>query len=166
MIILPLDHDAPDSAQTELFLPAPHQETVRLLVMGFTPAERELIQGITALSQRRHLRIELSGAQHMKEADVILLDGTDLQVMAWVARGRMPGGKVVIQVDGQPVPGHIPLQRPIQWPSLPALLQQTLGIEASRTAGASSCAPPKGALRPLRSHPAPRVAAQRVRCRS
>ncbi|MEK9804631.1 MAG: hypothetical protein VW475_14625 [Curvibacter sp.] len=130
MIILPLGDDAPDPAQPTPSRPAPLQDTVHLLVMGFTPAERELIQGITALSQRRHLRIELSGAEHMEEADVILLDGTDTKVMTWAARGRMPGGKVVIQVDGQPLPGHIHLQRPIQWPSLPALLQQALGLEA------------------------------------
>lgn len=130
MIILPIGDDAPESPQPTSSRPAPLQSTVHLLVMGFSPAERELIQGITALSQRRHLRIELSGADHMDTADVILLDGNDTKVMTWAAKGRMPTGKVVIQVDGQALPGHIHLQRPIQWPSLPALLQQALGLEA------------------------------------
>lgn len=51
MIILPIDEDsAPSSLHFPAFKPAPLERTVRLLVFGFTPAERELIQGIRAVA--------------------------------------------------------------------------------------------------------------------
>jgi hypothetical protein len=105
-----------------------------MLVFGFSPAECELIQGIVALSQRRALRLELvCGAA--TRADVILLDGEDAKVMAWVGKAGLPASRAVIQVGGRKAPaGAIHLQRPIHWPSLPALLQQALGPDAPLSA--------------------------------
>ena len=126
MIVLPLTPEpekAPATATPSR--PAPLQSTLRVLVFGFTPAERELIQGIVALSQRRPQRIELVGTEAAGSADVIMIDGEDAKVMKWVHKTGLPSGKTVIQVDGQQPPaGAIHLQRPIQWPKLPALLQQ------------------------------------------
>jgi len=98
-----------------------------VLVYGFSPAERELIQGIVALSQRRPLRLELTRSDAADTADVILLDGADAKVVAWAAKASLLAGKTVIQVDGHNAPaGATHLQRPIQWPKLPSLLLQAL----------------------------------------
>ncbi len=128
MIILPFGSE-PDPAREPApgSRPVPLQSTLRLLVQGFSPAERELIQGIVALTQRRSLRLELVRSEAVDTADVILLDGADERVMAWAAQASALAGKTVLQVDGGSTqPGVIPLRRPIQWPSLPALLQQAL----------------------------------------
>lgn len=126
MIILPIgDDSAPAPLNPASSRPAPLLSTVRLLVFGFSPAERELIQGIVALSQRRPLRLQLVGGDAPDTADVILIDGADPKVMKWVKRGGLPAGKTVIQVDGDEAPvGAIYLQRPVQWPTLPSLLMQ------------------------------------------
>lgn len=132
MIILPIGEDSvPAPLQPASSRPVPLQSTVRLLVFGFSPAERELIQGIVALSQRRSLRLQLIGGDAPDTADVILFDGADPKVMKWVSRGGLPQGKTLVQVDGPhalPVALHLP--RPVQWPSLPTLLLQAMGHEA------------------------------------
>lgn len=125
MIVLPIgpepEQDRPASR------PAPLQSTLRVLVYGFSPAERELIQGIVSLSQRRPLRLELARSEGADTADVILLDGTDAKIMAWASRASMLAGKTVVQVDGQyALHGATHLQRPVQWPKLPSLLLQAL----------------------------------------
>ena len=132
MIILPIGEDSiPAPLQPATTRPAELQSTVRLLVFGFTPAERELIQGIVALSQRRSLRLQLIGGDAPDTADVILFDGADAKVMKWVNRGGLPRGKPTIQVDGpQAQPGTLQVQRPVSWPSLPALLQHAMGLDA------------------------------------
>ncbi len=133
MIILPIGEDSiPAPLQPASTRPAQLQSTARLLVFGFTPAERELIQGVVALSQRRSLCLKLVGGDAPETADFILFDGADPKVMKWVSRGGLPRGKPMIQVDGPQaaLPGLLYLQRPVQWPQLPALLLQSLGLEA------------------------------------
>jgi two-component system cell cycle response regulator len=132
MIILPIGEDSvPAPLQPASSRPAPLQSTVRLLVFGFSPAERELIQGIVALSQRRSLRLQLIGGADPETADVILFDGADAKVMKWVSRGGLPTGKTLVQVDGpQALTGATHLHRPAQCPSLPTLLRQAMGHEA------------------------------------
>lgn len=123
-IVLPLTQDMaydppPISRSASL------QSTLRVMVFGFSPAERELIQGIVALSQRRSQQLELVDNEDMSAVDVILLDGDDERTMKWVAKGGLPDGKTVIQVDGRRAPaGAIHMQRPVQWPNLPSLLRQ------------------------------------------
>lgn len=132
MIILPIGEDSiPAPLQPASSRPAPLQSTVRVLVFGFSPAERELIQGIVALSQRRSLRLQLIGGDAPDTADVVLFDGTDAKVMKWVTRGGLPTGKTLVQVDGpHALSVAMHLQRPVQWPSLPTLLLQAMGQEA------------------------------------
>ena len=132
MIILPIGEDSiPAPLQPANSRPAPLQSTIRLLVFGFTPAERELIQGIVALSQRRSLRLQLIGGDAPDTADVVLFDGADAKVMKWVSRGGLPTGKPTIQIDGpQVLPVALHLQRPVSWPSLPSLVQHAMGIDA------------------------------------
>lgn len=135
MIILPIGEDSiPAPLQPASSRSAPLQSTVSLLVYGFSPAERELIQGIVALSQRRSLRLQLIGGAPPETADVILFDGADAKVMKWVSRGALPQGKTLVQVDGpQAFPVALHLQRPVQWPSLPTLLLQAMGQEAPQS---------------------------------
>jgi len=132
MIILPIGEDSiPAPLQPASSRPAPLQSTVRLLVFSFSPAERELIQGIVALSQRRSLRLQLIGGDAPDTADVVLFDGADAKVMKWVSRGGLPTGKTLVQVDGaHALSVAMHLQRPVQWPSLPTLLLQAMGQEA------------------------------------
>jgi two-component system cell cycle response regulator len=133
MIILPIGEDSiPSPLHPPASKPAPLESTVRLLVFGFTPAERELIQGIVALSQRRSVRLQLVGGDSPDTADVILIDGADAKVMKWVNRGGLPKGKTLIQVDGTHTPAiALHLHRPVSWPSLPSLVLQALGLEAT-----------------------------------
>ncbi len=128
MIILPFGPESdPAREPAQGSRPVPLQSDLRLLVLGFSPAERELIQGIVALTQRRSVRLMLIRSDAMDTADVVMFDGADERVMAWAAQARLLAGKTVLQVDGRStLPGAIQLQRPIQWPSLPALLQQAL----------------------------------------
>lgn len=128
MIVLPIGPESePERAAAAVSRPAPLQSTLRVLVYGFSPAERELIQGIVALSQRRPLRLELTRSDAADKADVILLDGADAKVMAWAAKSSVLAGKTVIQVDGHSAPVDAThLHRPVQWPKLPSLLLQAL----------------------------------------
>ncbi len=136
MIILPFGPESDPAREPATgSRPVPLQSTLRLLVQGFSPAERELIQGIVALTQRRSLRLELIRTEAVETAEVILLDGADERVMAWAAQASLLAGKTVLQVDGRSaLPGVIHLQRPIQWPSLPALLQQALDPNSALSA--------------------------------
>jgi hypothetical protein len=123
MFILPIgEESAPTPLQPASSRPAPLQSTVRLLVFGFSPAERELIQGIVALSQRRPLRLQLIGGDAPETADVILFDGADAKVMKWVGRGNLPQGKPLVQVDGtQALPVAAPATPcPVAQPAHPA----------------------------------------------
>lgn len=128
MIILPLEAEhEPTPLAAHVARPAHPQTTLRLMVYGFSPAERELILGVVALTQRRAVRLELTPSGAAATADVIVLDGADARVLAWATSSSMPTGKTVIQVDGRSAPaGTIHLHRPIQWPQLPALLQQAM----------------------------------------
>ncbi len=133
MIILPIGEDSiPAPLQPTTSRPAPLQSTLKVLIYGFSPAERELIQGIVSLSQRRPLRLELARSEAADAADVILIDGADKKVMAWAAKASMLEGKTVVQVDGQNVlAGATHLQRPVQWPKLPSLLMRAIDPNSS-----------------------------------
>lgn len=133
MIVLPIGPESePEHTAAPVSRPAPLQSTLRVLVYGFSPAERELIQGIVSLSQRRPLRLELTRSEAADTADVILIDGADKKVMAWAAKTPMLAGKTVVQVDGpDTLAGVTHLQRPVQWPKLPSLLMHAVDPNSS-----------------------------------
>ncbi len=137
MIILPIGEES--SAET----PAPRRPeaaitNVKLLALGFTPAERKLIQGVVALSHRRSLHIDLVEADTWTVADVVLLDGSDAKVVAWAANQPRLKKMTLIWVDGPQATmgGATQLKRPLQWPALPAYLQRALGMEITESARA------------------------------
>jgi hypothetical protein len=135
MIVLPLATE-PAPATPAAAHADTQATTIKLLALGFSSSERKLIQGVVALTHRRHVRLDLLEADAWTTADVLLLDGSDAKVVAWAADqpslSRMP----VIWVGGnQPAaPKHLQIKQPVQWPTLPALLQRALGLDVSDSA--------------------------------
>ena len=125
MIILPLSAEPPaplSGKQQEA-----DQAVVHVLVLGFTPAERKLLDGVISLARRRTPAVRLLTHAAIDEADVIILDAQDSTVMAWTALQTGLEDKAVIWVDAKSAPaGHTLLRRPVQWPMLPMLLHQAL----------------------------------------
>lgn len=135
MILLPLTQD-PVAAPVTPPAKAPEQAVLKVMVLGFTPSERKLLDGVIGLSRRRTPRIELlDGAKDAVDgANIIMIDTTDAQAMAWASIQTGLQNKTVIWVDGRSAPdGHTLLKRPVQWPLLPTLLMQAVdrGLEHS-----------------------------------
>lgn len=136
MIILPLATE-PVPAAAPLPRPASAHSTLRVVVLGFSPAEHKLLEGVVELSRRRSVRLEVVAPEAAATADVVMLDAADAQTREWAASRPFLAGKTVIWVDGrQAGSGPTQLRRPIQWPSLPALLLRALGLEAPDSARA------------------------------
>lgn len=135
MIVLPIGPE-PKAATSAPRRSDTGTTTVRLLALGFSPAERKLIQGVVTLTHRRHFRIDLVEAETWTTAEVFLLDGADAKVVAWAADQPTLRDKTVIWVDGAHAAagGPTQLKRPIQWPILPALLQRALDMDISDSA--------------------------------
>lgn len=143
MIVLPLTPDPAPAPQPlpRKSAPAPG---VKVLVLGFSPAERKLLDGVVALSRRRTPVIELLEPEALEAAHVVMIDAADPEARAWAATQPALADKTVVWVDpDQPVrDGHLATRRPVQWPLLPALLSQAIerGVEyrlASVRAGLS-----------------------------
>lgn len=138
MIVLPLTPEPPEPARAPLPPRAPAPAVLKLLALGFTPAERKLLDGVISLSRRRTSQIVALGVDEAAEADVIMIDGHDAQARAWAAVQPGLDDKAVIWVDGGAAGrGHTLVRRPVQWPSLNALLQKALEPEAARPLPAS-----------------------------
>lgn len=126
MILLPL---MPDPVSTPVPMPrkAHEQVVLKVLVLGFTPPEQKLLEGVVALSKRRSPCLELLGADAAADADAIMIDTNDARAMAWASQQVDLQSKTVIWVDGRSAAGgHTLIKRPVAWPSLPALLHQAL----------------------------------------
>lgn len=137
MIVLPIGPAPAEAPATSAPARTEAKATlIKLLALGFTPAERKLIQGVVSLSQRRSMRLDLVGSDAWTTADAILLDGADDKVVAWAAGQPQLCSKVVIWVDARQGTAENPthLKRPVQWPTLPALLQRALGMDISESA--------------------------------
>lgn len=136
MILLPLTPD-PVATPVAPAPKAPEQAVLKVLVLGFTPSERKLLDGVIGLSRRRTPRIELLDAavDAVDDASIIMIDTTDAQAMAWASIQTGLQSKTVIWVDGRSAPaaGHTLIKRPVQWPLLPTLLMQAVdrGLEHS-----------------------------------
>ena len=136
MIVLPIGPEpsatqaSPAKVRTDV-----EQTVVKLLAVGFSPAERKLIQGVVALTQRRSCRLDLVESDNWTTADVLVLDGADAKVVAWAADQPALSRMTVIWVDGQQAAaaGPTQLKRPIQWPILPALVQRARGQELTES---------------------------------
>lgn len=99
---------------------------LKLLVQGFTLAERQLLDAIVNLSKRRHPHIALLSDTDCESADVVMIDAADPSANRWADNQPWLADKAVIWVDGRPAPGRTVVQRPIQWPVLPMMLAHVL----------------------------------------
>jgi two-component system, cell cycle response regulator len=131
-------------APATLTLPA-----LRLAVKGLNTVERQLLQGLVKVSQRRTPRLEIVDDQRAREADVVVVDTRDPAAIAWAHERPWLAQRAVIWIDGtEAAPGHTLLRRPVQWPILPMVLARALEAGPDTAAGAHA-APAPTALAPF-----------------
>lgn len=100
---------------------------LKLIVKGLTPGERELLESLVKVSQRRSPRLEILADKQATEADVIVIDALDAAAIAWAGQHPWLDRRAVIWIDGTGAPnGHTLLPRPVQWPVLPMVLARAL----------------------------------------
>jgi two-component system cell cycle response regulator len=120
---------------------------LRLAVQGLRPVERQLLEGVVKVSQRRTPRLEILGNDQAREADVVMIDAGDAQAMAWARRHPWLARRAVIWIDGtEPAPGHMLVRRPVQWPILPMLLARALETGPRSAASSAAAVVPRGRL--------------------
>jgi twitching motility two-component system response regulator PilG len=104
--------------------PAP---SLKLVVKGLKQIERQLLEGLVKVSQRRTPRLEILESKQATDADVIVVDTRDPAAMDWARRHPWLESRAVIWIDGTEAPaGHTLLRRPVQWPILPMVLARAL----------------------------------------
>jgi len=146
------------AASTALQQPTP---ALKLAVKGLKPGERQLLEGLVKVSQRRTPRLEILDDSLVRTADVVVIDTRDAHAMSWARRHPWLERRAVIWIDGtQPSPGHTLLRRPVQWPILPMVLARALESGPGTVAAAQPSGPsPLAAELPVGMAPAaaPRV---------
>lgn len=115
---------------------------LRLAVKGLKPVERQLLDGLVKVSQRRSPRLALLDPAIARDADVIMVDTRDAAAMAWAQERPWLAHCAVIWIDASDAgPGHTLLRRPVQWPILPMVLARALERAPGTAAGACVAAP-------------------------
>lgn len=131
--------------------PALQQATpaLKLAVKGLKPGERQLLEGLVKVSQRRTPRLEILDDSLARSADVVVIDTRDAHAMSWARRHPWLERRAVIWIDGtQPAPGHTLLRRPVQWPILPMVLARALEAGPGTVAAVPPSAPAPLAAEP------------------
>jgi two-component system, cell cycle response regulator len=129
--------------------PAP---SLKLVVKGLKQIERQLLEGLVKVSQRRTPRLEILESKQATDADVIVVDTRDPAAMAWAKRHPWIESRAVIWIDGCEAPaGHTLLRRPVQWPILPMVLARALESGPGTVGGAAAPSAPEPV--PLPDHP-------------
>lgn len=100
--------------------------SLKLVVKGFSQSERQMLDAILKLSQRRQPRLSLLGVNEEEGADVVMIDAADPSAMKWASRQSWLKRTVVIWVDASNALGANVVTRPIQWPILPMMLARAL----------------------------------------
>jgi two-component system, cell cycle response regulator len=114
----------PEPAAIPSAEPAP---TLHLSVIGLKPMERDLLQGLVKVSQRRSPRLVILEDSQAGGADVVMIDARDAQAMTWARQRPWLAQRAVIWIDGTEAgPGHTLVRRPVQWPILPMMLARAL----------------------------------------
>jgi twitching motility two-component system response regulator PilG len=124
--------------------------------MGLKPMERQLLEGLVKVSQRRTPRLEILESKQATDADVIVIDTRDPLAMAWSRRHPWIARRAVIWIDGTEAPsGHTLLRRPVQWPILPMVLARALesgpGTAVAAEGPSAAHAAPLPATQPARA---------------
>ena len=103
------------------------ERALRLFVRGFDTMEQKLLEGTVRLSQRRLPRLELVPEDEAATVDLVMIDGSDDEAVAWGESQRWLADKVAIWVDSRVErPGHTLSRRPVQWSILPMMLARAL----------------------------------------
>lgn len=114
---------------------------LRLAVKGLKPIERQLLEGLVKVSQRRTPRLQILDDMLAREADVIVIDTRDALAMTWAHARPWLAQRAVIWIDGTEAdPGHMLLRRPVQWPILPMVLARALESGPGTTATSAPAA--------------------------
>lgn len=122
---------------------------LKLAVKGLKPGERQLLEGLVKVSQRRTPRLEILDDSLARSADVVVIDTRDAHAMSWARRHPWLERRAVIWIDGtQPAPGHTLLRRPVQWPILPMVLARALEAGPGTVAAVPPSAPAPLAAEP------------------
>ncbi|HEY0885269.1 MAG TPA: response regulator [Ramlibacter sp.] len=141
----PATEPAPLQAQPRAQPGGEPTPVLRLAVKGLKPIERQLLEGLVKVSQRRSPRLAILDAQAARDADVIVIDARDPAAMTWAQQRPWLAHRAVIWIDGtQAGSGHTLLRRPVQWPILPMVLARALE-RGPGTAGTATPAPPQPA---------------------
>jgi len=99
---------------------------LNLFVQGFSKSERQLLDAIVQLSQRRQPKIVLVIESNAEYADIVMVDAADPEARRWANTQPWLKNKAVIWVDAPDASGRTVVQRPIQWSVLPVLLARVL----------------------------------------
>ena len=134
--------DVPESEAAE------PQQSLRLLVKGFTGFDMRLLEGVVKLSKRRNPSLELVDGAVRAVVDVVMIDGKDEEAVAWAhTQQDWLAKRAVVWVDAQRAlpPCHTGLQRPVNWTNLPVILSRAMDdaahcAEAAAAAQAASSA--------------------------
>lgn len=119
---------------------------LKLAVKGLEPIERQLLEALVKVSQRRTPRLEILNDAQAREADVVMIDARDPEALSWARQRTWLAHRAVIWIDGtEAATGHTLVRRPVQWPILPMLLARALesgpGTAVSSAALAAPTAP-------------------------
>jgi two-component system, cell cycle response regulator len=109
---------------------------LKLLVKGFTSSERQMLDAIVKLSQRRQPQLNMFGV-FGDDADVVMIDAADTEALKWARQQSWLSSKAVIWVDAAGAQHGLTANRPIQWASLPMLLVRALEQVQVKTGCAS-----------------------------
>lgn len=115
--------DAPALVSQEAAAP-----NLKLFVRGLERDERQLLDGLVRVSQRRSPRLSVLEEFDARAADVLLIGAGDAVAVAWAKTQTWVADKAVIWVGatGSVPAGHISIKRPVQWSILPILLARAL----------------------------------------
>jgi twitching motility two-component system response regulator PilG len=133
--------------------------TLKLYVRGLEQDERQLLDGLVRVSQRRSPRLAVLDEQNARDADVVLIDNGNAEASAWAKNQGWLKDKAVLWIGAENIPvGHTSLHRPVQWSILP--MQMARALERSpgtaAWAEASRPAPLQAVKQPASSAQAPR----------
>ena len=150
----------PVSTQPAQQMRAETAPTLKLFVRGLAQEERQLLDGLVRVSQRRSPRLTLLDERDAQGADVVLIDSNNAEASTWARRQSWLEDKAVIWIDAARVAsGHTLIRRPVQWSILPMLLARALEQSPGTAAAfASSRAAPLAADGFASSRAAPLVA--------
>jgi two-component system, cell cycle response regulator len=128
----------------------PNDTSLKLLVKGFNPMERRLLDGAVMLSQRRAPRIELVADHDAASADVVMIDALDAAAVHWAAMQPWLARKPAIWAGAKAVRAeHTMIDRHVKWPILPVLLYRAIEQAQGAAMPAAGTAQPQRSRRVL-----------------